>query len=570
MKRRVAVWAGVVLFLALATWARIWIVDHLRDQGWFAHYIASADRILADDLQQPDVTSPYLWCIVVLRAIGLGVTSIRNLQIAGVTLAALLCALAAGRLGGRIAAIAAAVLVLGSRAALVVATEFEPETLTLILASAALFFLVRRQWIAAAVLFIAVALHSTHPGAAFYAGNNPLSTGCAGVFPQVVSDLKTTPELITDWAPKAFANVRMYPGHALSVVMWKAILTVHHYDAYDLITTKRKNDELARWPAIPFGVAFVLAIAAFVLSRRRRELLPVALFAAVVFLALVTFNVSARTRNVLLAPLAILGGVGAAEIVALARTRSERGLIAFGAVMVVAPMLGIEGGPIREDRYTWSVALREAELREQAMRARARGDEVQATKFAAAVSILDTADPPLVTDVTLRSGALVAAKDEESPRRLFDIAIALEKANAWREADAILSTIGDYRPHRENRAVSSVSYYRARAALRLRGSNFRALIDAAEREAPGDPHVLALRAVTVEREAARRLDALYDPFTRDFALASAYLDTGDQPRAIPLFVSLARRVPEWQRPAATLRHALRTASPRSGSSGVGR
>jgi hypothetical protein len=51
-------------------------------------------------------------------------------------------------------------------------------------------------------------------------------------------------------------------------------------------------------------------------------------------------------------------------------------------------------------------------------------------------------------------------------RNNFDVAIALERAGRWGEADALLQQLEDdgYHPIRENRAVSSIAYYRALAA----------------------------------------------------------------------------------------------------------
>jgi len=495
MKRQVTIAVSIAVLLALVTWGRIALLDSL----------------------------------------GLGVTARGDRWIIGVTAAAFICAATAWRLGGWIAAISAALLILGSRAALVVATEHGDETLMLIFIAEAIMLLVSRRWLLAAMILAAVLVMSPvvrNPGVVFYAGNNPLSTGCGGVPPRVdVEPVK-----------KALAHARLYPRHALAILGWKAILTVHHYDVHDTVPTRWRSDALARFPAIPFGVAVVLSAIALAMSARRRELLPIALLALAIGVLIALFMVNARQRNALLAPLAVLGGVGAAEIVALARARNERSLIALGALLVVTPILGIEGAPMREDEYVWRSTFRAAEALEQAKAARASGDPARAARNATAASILDTANPPVVAEVTLRSGALIAAEHEETPPRLFDIAIALEKASAWREADAILQSIAGYKPRRGNRAVSSVAYYRAVAALHLGRPDFRELLDAAEREAPGDPYVLALRASAPGRaegahhSAARKLDALYDPITRDLAL----------------------------------RHALRTRNGRSGSSGAGR
>ncbi|HEX8169360.1 MAG TPA: hypothetical protein VF824_02335 [Thermoanaerobaculia bacterium] len=636
--RRIVFWSALLAVLTLVTWARIFVVDHLRDQGWFVKYYAFADRILAGDIPHDrigDVSPGYLWLTVLLRALRVGLHGIRDLQIVALTLAAVFCAAAAKRLGGWPAAITAALLILGNRAALVLATELEPETLILLITSAALlavvsyrpeatarhaalglliglsvitrpvalaalvlvcawFFFVSRKSafvIAGAALVPIVAvlivnatltghLFIMQPGAQFYEANNPLASGCAGVLPRVIDDLgaasnepdylhvayrlvaaRATGRAIDArfanryWSAKALAFFRLQPQAALDLFGWKAILSIHHYDIYDLVTTKLKANELSHYPAIPFGVAVVLSLLAFALRANRRAVIPVALFAVATFVALVLFNVSARQRNALLAPMAVLGGAGVAQLVALLRARTEQALIAFGAVMILTPLLGIEGAPMRENAYDWSTYLGGVELRSAAFAARARGERVRAVELAAAASLLDPLAPPLVSAPALRRAALAAAATTDSPPRLFDLAIALEKAGAWREADAILATIPRYHPRRENRAVSSVAYYRARAALHMNLPRhlIAQLLDEAATQSPGDPTILALRSLTIDPPAITELNALHDPFTRDYALAQAQADLGHPAAARQLLVAVATRLPEWRRPAATLR-----------------
>ena len=627
-RRRIAIWLAVFLALALATWARIWIVDHLRDQGYFAKYLTFADQILAGNIpthRLGDISPAYLWFMVALRAIGLGVNAIRDLQLVMLTVAALFCALAAKRTGGWVAAIVTAALILGNRAGLIVGAELEPEALIFILNAAAILAVVRKNWIAAGLLIglsttarpvamltiiliagwafleswrsaakvVAAAavpivtillfnasltghLFIMQPGSQLYEANNPLATGCAGVLPRIVHDLESTtrePDYLhvayrlvaaratgtpvdaqasnRYWSRKALAFMTLYPVAFMELVGWKAILSVHHYDVYDLLTTKRKSLELARYPAIPFGVAFVLSALAFAFRRDRRELIPIALFSVATFIALIAFNVSSRQRNALLAPLAVLGGIGAAEIVALARARSERSLFAFAGLMIATPLLGIEGTPMREDAYNWWSFMRASEARQEAFAARRHGDHARAIDLASAASVLDPSQPQLVSDKLLARTALAMAEQLDEPPRLFDAAVALQKAGLWRESEAVLASIDDYRPRRENRAVSSVAYYRARAALHLRAPKkvVDGFLDLAEREAGGDQNVLALRALTVDRDAMKRLDRLYDPFTRDLALATALEDLGHHDRAQQIRASITRRFPEWKRPS---------------------
>ncbi len=627
-----------LFLLVLLTWGRIELLRHLHDQGFFAKYVELADRILAGQMPRDrigDVSPGYLWLMVAFRGIGMTLAAIRDTQVVALSVAALFCAVAAKRLGGWVAAIAAALLVLGSRAALVTATELEPETVILMINGAALVIVMRwwssdrpawlwpagilmgisaiarptalamigllvllamiRSWRAAAG-FLAAALvpivivllvnrsltgdlSIMRPGTHVYDGNNPLATGCAGVLPRIVADLNaqsTQPDFLhvayrmvearathtpidakrssRYWSGKAYAFMRAYPSAALRLFAWKGVLAVHHYDIYDLMTTKRKADELSRYPAIPFGTGFVLSIAALVLHRRRSDLLPALAFAAATLFALVAFNVSSRQRNPLLVPFSVLGAAGIAEIVALARARDERALYAFAAIAVAVPILGIEGPPMREDAYNWSSSLRASAMRSAAFATRARGDERTATGLAALASIDDTADPPIVSAVTLRSAALAEARAAGGPETLFDMVIALEKAGAWQDAIDVASRIEHYTPRRENRAVSSLSFYRARAALHLGAAPaaVRPLLEEAEREAPGDPDVLALRYATGQADALQTLETLHDPFTRDFVLAHAFIDTGHADAARAIFLSLESAFPEWRRPAMEL------------------
>src|SRR5438270_12877280 len=141
MRRRHALLLAAFAALALITWLRIRLIDGLPDQGYFAKYLTFADRILAGRIPRDrlgDLSPAYLWTIVLLRRLGSGVRVIRNTQIALLSIAAALCGIAAWRIAGRWAGIAATVLVLLNRAALIAATEREPETLIVFALSASL------------------------------------------------------------------------------------------------------------------------------------------------------------------------------------------------------------------------------------------------------------------------------------------------------------------------------------------------------------------------------------------------------------------------------------------------
>jgi len=206
-------------------------------------------------------------------------------------------------------------------------------------------------------------------------------------------------------------------------------------------------------------IPFALSVSlAFVaILFRVRGNVPYVIFACVVGVTLVLFYVTARQRNALLPAVAILAAAGVAEIVA------RRKISAAIAAIVIAVLLSIKGPAQREDAAGW---------------------------------------------LGTRNG--------------FDEAIALEQHGQWAAADAILRPMQEdgYRPIRENRAVSSVAFYRARAAAHL-GGDPRPLLARAEAENPGNEHVLAAQAILGDRRAGRLLFELHDPFTARRALIAA-------------------------------------------------
>src|SRR5919108_4109646 len=103
MRRGLLVSVALLVLLGVVTWGRIALVDHLHDHGFFAKYAQFADGILAGNIPRDrigDVSPGYLWLTVVFRAAGMTLNAIRNAQIVVLSLAALLCAAAARRLGG--------------------------------------------------------------------------------------------------------------------------------------------------------------------------------------------------------------------------------------------------------------------------------------------------------------------------------------------------------------------------------------------------------------------------------------------------------------------------------------
>lgn len=543
MRKRLAVAAGLVLLAAL-TFARIRLIDSLPDQGYFAKYSIVADQILSGQMPRwrlLDFSPLYLWFVVAMRALGAGFFAVRTLQIVLVSVAALLVAIAAWP-WGKVAVIAAPILLLASRGALVCATDLEPETLILLfnagavacfgvrcsafgarndppnaerrapnaviiglllglsaicrpvalLVAAALAVLTRSWKLAAAaavpvVIMLAINTSLTgdvalmDPGTVFYEGMNPSAAGYEGVQPRIVNDLErqsrdpdylhvayrvvaaralghpvTRAESNRYWTGKALAFARAYPAAAVRLTARKLYFAIHSYDAWDLSTMARKGFLLARLPFVPFGAIVALTMIALLL--RVRGIAPLVVFAAAGGVTLVIFYVTARQRNAILPPLVVLAAAGLAEIV------RRRHVVAAIVAIVVAALLSVNGPAQREDAAGWL-----------------------------------------------------------GGRNGFDQAIALEGEGKWAEADALLQRLQEagYRPIRENRAVSSIAYYRARAAVHLGRPRAEVLqlLDRAEAEAPGNEHVLAMRARVGDRRAERLLFDLHDPFTARAALS---------------------------------------------------
>lgn len=555
MRNRVVL-AAALIVLAAITFLRVRLIDTLPDQGYFAKYSIIADEILSGHIPRDrllDFSPLYLWFVVAMRAIGAGVIAIRTLQIVMVSMAAVLLAIAARR-WGPIAMIAAPVLLLGSRAALVCATDLEPETLILLFNSAAVacvcampnfgdtarrsralhivsgarvggsgarrltpdacaglllglsaicrpvallvvvgLALLWRSWrlvagaLVPVVIMLAINASLTgevalmDPGTVFYEGMNPSAGGYEGVQPRIVNDLErqsrnpdylhvayrivaaralghpvTRAESNRYWTSKALAFARAYPLAALRLTAHKLYFAIHSYDAYDLATMARKNFLLARFPFIPFGVVVGFAFAALLL--RARGIAPLVVFSAAAGVTLVVFYVTARQRNAILPPMIVLAAAGVAEIVA------RRHVIAALLALVIAVLLSINGPAQREDAAGWL-----------------------------------------------------------GGRNAFDQALDLERVGRWADADALLRRLdaAGYRPLRENRAVSSIAFYRARAAAHLGqpAATVMRLLDRAGSEAPGNEHVLAMRARLGDRRAERLLFALHDPLTARRALS---------------------------------------------------
>lgn len=412
-----------------------------------------------------------------------------------------------------------------------------------------------------------------NPGTVLHMGWNAEASGFSGVAPRTVTDVEIClhePDAIhvayrivagralgtgeadprttnRYWTGLATAWVRAHPGASAALFARKLSGTVQSFEAWDLSTTERKSRQLGSL-FVPFGFAFALALVGLFVQRSGFTLFASTLVACGI-VVMVAFYVSGRQRNPILPPVAVLAGLGAAEITN--RLRGERrrhGAALTGFVILTGALLSLPSNAAREHDYLWTAKFQSEELAGKAAVAARSGDREAAASLLAAAA---TWNPDLASRV--EQSRLVALAGEmvrrgAPPERQFDLAHALLGAGRPNEAETILASLApiDYRPVRENRGASSVALLRARAALAREDlPAARAFAAAAVTEAPGDPIALAAAAeTTADASAAASLDRLHDPFTVRLARATVAADRGDRERAERHIENAARALPE--------------------------
>jgi hypothetical protein len=512
---------AIIAFAALAvlTIVRIVVVAYLPDQGYFAKYLLFADRILAGDVPRArlaDLSPGYLWLTVALRALGLGVTSIRALQIIFVSAAAALAGDAARRMAGPVAAVSAALLILTSKAALVCATDFEPETLILLLNAAALALLIanRRAFSGLAlglsaicrpvallalpavmtrrrllpilgaalmpvIVILGVNLALTgdavlmDPGTVFYEGMNPSATGYSGVQPKIVTDLQRA------------SREPDYLHVAYRVVAAKSL--GHR-------VTRAESNRYWTGKALAFARAYPLAAARLTACK--------ALFA--------------------------LQSYDPWDLVTMQRKAKQLPWMAWLPFGYLVPLAAAGAFFRRRDAapLVWFAAATAVMLVVFYVTARQRNALLPALAILGGIAVVEMLRRPRVITAAILIGWLLTlptrAQHEDEPETYNDSlqqVILLEQAGNWTRADTILQYLRD-QPRRGTHAVSSLAYYRALAASHL-GRDPRPLLDQAATEAPGNEYVLAARARLLgDARAREELFALHDAVTAKALLAA--------------------------------------------------
>lgn len=639
---------GALVLVGLAilmTCGWIVLIESLPPAGRFEKYVELASRLASGDLSRQrltDVSPLYLWSLALAERLRISLHVIPPLQILAAGLGALLCALTARRLAGMTASLATLVGLLGSHAVVINATDFEPETLILLLNSAGLFFLARdpreirgRDWVlgglafglsaatrpavlpaaslfglallvglarserrlplrpalrltmaAATPLALAVVANATvtgqatimNPGTVFYEGTSPDATGYILLEPRVVAGVRETidePDPLHSayrrvasaatgeamdaaatnryWTGKALTYVRAFPADALALTARKLLFSIHSHGSWDLLTMIRRERQLRRFPGVPFGLLFALAVVTLI-ARRDPPVLALWLFSASYLGLMALFYVSSRQRNAVVPAIAILAGLGVATLVEEWRSRPRRSALLGTFAVVLALTLTRPYSPQREDEHQTEAALRSLQAERHAALAAREGRTDEARRWRAIEEtwlVDEDRHVPTVSRRLLGAAARAQLDVDLDDQRLFDLALALAKANDWETAGRIFTALDrrGYVPRRGNAAVGSIAYYRALAELRT-GSRQAALehLSRARDEAPGEAEVLALSAVLDEDPGADRLlETLHDPFTADLARARAWIDVGDFRRAEALLDRVTHALPEWSR-----------------------
>lgn len=239
-------WLVLIAFVAVATAVRIVVIQTTEPGTYFTKYIEFADALLAGTISRdriPDLSPGYLWTVALLRAAGAGIAVIRAIQIALLSVVALMAGAIASRWAGRAGAVLAVLFVLLNKSAFVNACDFEPETVLLFFSTLGLMLMAggagtgRSAWSGLAfgvgvimrpvvvlpaglillwqmrrdlrgaaaflgglllpvVAALAINFQLTgsallmDPGTVFYEGMNPNATAYAGVAPRIIKDLE--------------------------------------------------------------------------------------------------------------------------------------------------------------------------------------------------------------------------------------------------------------------------------------------------------------------------------------------------------------------------------------------
>lgn len=138
--RSLSIAAGVAAITAY----RLWLFFHVATRNYFDKYWYFAGKLLDGTVPSGrlgDISAGYLVFVALVRWLGIGVPDLLTIQILLLTVAAVAVGLAAWKIAGPVAGIAAGIALFASREVFVAATDLEPEALIVTLVAVALTFL---------------------------------------------------------------------------------------------------------------------------------------------------------------------------------------------------------------------------------------------------------------------------------------------------------------------------------------------------------------------------------------------------------------------------------------------
>jgi tetratricopeptide (TPR) repeat protein len=154
----------------------------------------------------------------------------------------------------------------------------------------------------------------------------------------------TPQEISSYWRGQALSDMADHPGLTLERTIKKVRLFWHNYEVPDNgnMYLAREDSLILRLPLLSMGILFPLALLGAGLSfRSNHQARSLTMIAVVYCGSIVAFFILARFRLQILPVLAVLASFGATRLVAVARSRSWRGLALYGGAVVAGAMFSL-------------------------------------------------------------------------------------------------------------------------------------------------------------------------------------------------------------------------------------
>ncbi len=445
------------------------------------------------------------------------------------------------------------------------------------------------------------------PGAVFFVGNNPLSSGRGAAYPPVVNEVADSYPGESDfqhtvfrffarrmagadltpaaanrfWAAKAENYIRDFPGLFLNLSARRVLYLFHGYRWDDIRAAwaAGRNLDGLLIPFVPFALVSALALAGLVsgLGSWRTYFLPYAVFLNLTVLMVFTYPTD--RQRVLLYPFFVFFAVAA-----LARARAatpKQRTAALAAVLPLLALFTIESGRMRDNRHIWEGFSRLGPLLSEALRHRDESDFPAAREKAAAAlavgpwragSLKPARLPATEKELAALAARELSSRRTDDPSTRLDRALLLIEAGRLDEAAALLEALEregaafeilNGRPHLPAFSLGRIAARRGEPDEAIR------LLKRALAQAPGDPQILAhLTCLTGDDAYAKRIFRYFGDPDALFALGQACLENGRIVSAVTCLERLTALIPEYQPGQIALAAALGAAGQDSRAAGI--